>query len=110
LNEAIVLGIAASVSSEPDTGGKERKYMNNTTKYSDAPANIEESLEDAEVIGDFLPTPDKLLRISEKERITIAVDKGSLELYKLYAKKHNTKYQSMMNGVLISYAEKFLRK
>jgi len=84
--------------------------MSNTINYTDAPADIEQSLDDATIIGDFLPSPAELAGKSEKEKITIAVDKNSLDLFKKYAKKHNTKYQPMINGILSSYADKFLSK
>ena len=92
-------------------GGKERKYMSttiNTTNYTDAPSDIDEALDNAIVVDDFLPSPAELVSRVEKEKITISVDKHSLELYKKYAKKHHTKYQPMINGVLSSYADKFL--
>lgn len=84
--------------------------MSNTTTYTDAPADVEQSLEDGVVVGDFLPSPAELVRKTEKEKITIAVDKHSLELFKQYAKTHNAKYQTMINGVLDAYADKFLSK
>jgi hypothetical protein len=92
----------------PDIGGKERRYMSNKINYTDAPVDIEESLDDANIVSDFLPSPAELVSKGEKEKITILVDKRSLDLYKKYAKKHNTKYQPMINGVLSSYADKFL--
>lgn len=84
--------------------------MSNTTNYTNAPADIEEALENAELVSDFLPSPEKLVQKMEKEKITIAVDKRSLELFKRYAKTHNAKYQTMINGVLDAYADKFLAK
>lgn len=82
--------------------------MSNKTSYSDAPAEIEQALNSAVIIDDFLPSPDELVRKEEKEKITLAVDKRSLDLFKQYAKKHNAKYQTMLNRVISSYAEKFL--
>ena len=84
--------------------------MSNTINYTNAPADIEESLDDAVIVTDFLPSPAELVTRVEKEKITIAVDKHSIDLFKAYAKKHNTKYQPMINGVLSSYADKFLNK
>ncbi len=84
--------------------------MSNTTKYTNAPEDDELSLEEAVSVSDFLPSPSELVRKTEKEKITIAVDKQSLELYKKYAKKHNAKYQPMMDNVLSAYADKFLSK
>lgn len=93
-----------------DIGGKGREYMSGTINYSDAPEDIEESLDRAVIIDDFLPAPEQLFRKVEKERITIAIDKENLDRFRRYAKAHDTKYQTMINGVLSSYAEKFLNK
>ena len=82
--------------------------MSNTINYTDAPADVEQSLDDATIVSDFLPSPNELVRRTKKEKITISIDKDSLDLYKKYAKKHNTKYQPMINGVLSSYADNFL--
>jgi hypothetical protein len=84
--------------------------MSNTINYTDAPSDIDEALDNATIVSDLLPSPKELIMRSEKEKITISVDKRSLELYKEYAKKHNTKYQPMINGVLSSYADRFLNK
>lgn len=84
--------------------------MSNRINYTNAPADVEESLDTATVITDFLPSPAELVRRAEKEKITIAIDKHSLDLFKEYAKKHNAKYQTMMNDVLGSYADKFLSR
>lgn len=92
------------------TGGKERKYMSNNVNYTDAPKDLEQSLEEAVAVNDLLPSPSELVRKVEKEKITIAIDKHSLNLFRKYAKKHNAKYQNMINGVLDAYADKFLSK
>jgi len=84
--------------------------MTKTINYTDAPEDIERALESAAKMDDFLPSPSELVRKIEKEKITIAVDKRSLDLFKQYAKKHNAKYQTMINGVLGSYADKFLSR
>ncbi len=84
--------------------------MTKTINYTDAPAEIQRALESATVMEDFLPSPSQLVRKTEKEKITIAVDKHSLALFKQYAKKHDAKYQTMINGVLSSYADKFLSR
>jgi len=82
--------------------------MTNDIKYTDAPADVEDALDNAAVVADFLPSPAELVRKAEKEKITIAIDKRSLDLFKKYAKKHDGKYQTMMNDVLGAYADKFL--
>ena len=82
--------------------------MTSSVRYTDAPADIDYALDGAIVIDGLLPAPSELIRKIEKEKITIAIDKDSLDLFKQYAIKHNAKYQSMINGVLSSYADKFL--
>lgn len=84
--------------------------MNTVTNYTNAPTDITQALNDAVAIDDLLPSPAELVRKTEKERITIAIDKHSLDLFKQYAKEHDAKYQTMINGVLGSYAERFLKR
>jgi predicted DNA binding CopG/RHH family protein len=84
--------------------------MTDKTHYTDAPTDIADTLRSAIAIDDFLPSPDQLVLKTEKEKITIAIDKHSLELFKQYAEKHNAKYQTMINSVVTSYANKFLAK
>lgn len=93
-----------------DTGGKVRSYMTNNIKYTDAPDDIEAALDEVVVVANMLPSPAQLVRKSAKEKITIAIDKDSLELFKKYAKRHDAKYQSMINDVVGAYADKFLRR
>ena len=84
--------------------------MSNNDNYTDAPADITQALQDAVPIEYFLPSPDKLILKTKKEKITIAIDRQSLDAYKRYAKKNNAKYQTMINGVVSSYADKYLTK
>lgn len=84
--------------------------MTDKVKYTDAPADVDRALENAVTVNELLPVPSELVRKSEKEKITIAIDKRSLALFKQYAKNHDAKYQTMINGVLSSYADKFLSR
>ncbi len=84
--------------------------MTSGINYTDAPDDIDEAIDEATIVADLLPSPSQLIRKTEKEKITIAIDKRSLELFKQYAEKHNAKYQTMINGVVSSYADKFLGK
>ncbi len=84
--------------------------MKSIINYTDAPADIEQALDNATIVTDLLPSPEDLILKEEKEKITIAVDKRSLDLFKRYAKRHDAKYQNMINGVIDAYADKFLTK
>lgn len=80
--------------------------MSNDDGYTDAPDDINEALEHAVIVDDFLPSPAEFISRAKKEKITISIDKHSLDFYKSYARKHNAKYQTMINDVLGSYADK----
>lgn len=82
--------------------------MTNKINYADAPADIERALDEATITSDLLPSPAELVRKTEKEKITIAIDKRSLDLFKQFAKKHDAKYQTMINDLVGAYADKFL--
>jgi hypothetical protein len=70
-----------------DIGEKERNYMiTKSIKYIDAPAGLDQALDDATIVSNMLPSPADLVRKTEKEKITIAIDKHSLDLFRTYAK------------------------
>ena len=89
----------------PDIGEKEKENMKKKIEYSDAPKRVAESI--SEKIDDFLPPPDRLIRKSEKVKITITLDCESVAFFKASAKKNNVKYQTMINEILSKYAERY---
>ena len=84
--------------------------MTNKVKYTNAPTDVDDALDDAHIVSDLLPSPAELVRKTEKEKVTMLLDKRSVELFRAYAKKRNAKYQSMINGVVTSYADKYLSR
>jgi predicted DNA binding CopG/RHH family protein len=78
--------------------------------YTDAPKSVEAALDEAQVIDDFLPPPEQLIRRSKKEKITITLDSTAVRFFKTEAKRQNTKYQTMINEVVSRYAEQYLQK
>ena len=76
-------------------------------KFGDAPKRVAESISLSERIDDFLPPPDRLIRKSEKVKITITLDCESVAFFKASAKKNNVKYQTMINEILSKYAERY---
>lgn len=66
-------------------------------KYTDEPMN------QAEVIADFLPSPEQLAFKEETVKITIALSKSSLDFFKEKAVKHNTPYQKMIRRLVDEY-------
>ena len=77
-------------------------------RYEQAPSDISEAIEQAEVIADFLPPPDQLVLKEETVRITLNLNKKSVDFFKLRARENGIPYQRMIRKVLDIYAERFL--
>ena len=77
-------------------------------KYTDAPPEIKEAIEQSEIIEDFLPSPDQLVFKEDNVKVTLDLSKRSIRLFKRYAKKRGFKYQRMIRNLLDHYADKKL--
>ncbi len=84
--------------------------MSSQRKYEKAPSDIAEAIEQAEVILDFLPPPDQLVLREETVRVTLNLNKRSVDFFKIRARENGVPYQSMIRKVLDIYAERFLRE
>ena len=76
--------------------------------YVNTPSDIAEAIEQAEIIEDFLPPPDQLVLKEETVRITLNLNKKSVDFFKLRAKENGIPYQRMIRKVLDIYAERFV--
>jgi hypothetical protein len=56
------------------------------------------------VVPDFLPPPEELLPPGATLKVTIALDRASVEFFKSRARSCGGKYQRMMREVLRRYA------
>lgn len=84
------------------TGAKKENYMNKNTNKT-----IRGTFGDMKEVKDFLPSPEELvLKSSEKVKVTLTLDKKSLDFFKKEAKKHNSPYQRMIRNLLTEYASK----
>ena len=82
--------------------------MNKKNKiYTEAPNNISKTIQEGEIVTDFLPPPDKLLRKEPKVKITITLNSGSVDFFKKHAQQNNVKYQTMINEVLDKYVQRY---
>jgi len=85
--------------------------MNKNSKiYAEAPKNVSKAIIEGEIIADFLPPPEKLVRKEPKIKITITLNSGSIDFFKKHARKNNVKYQTMINEVLDKYVQKYGKK
>ena len=92
----------------PDIGEKGDTNMNRRKQiYTDAPKNISKAIVEGEIIADFLPPPEKLIRKEPKVKITITLNSGSVEFFKKHARRNNVKYQTMINELLDRYVQKY---
>jgi predicted DNA binding CopG/RHH family protein len=96
---------------ELDIGEKENINMNKKQIiYTEAPKSISKGITGGEVIADFLPPPEELIRKEPKVKITIALNSGSVDFFRKFAKKNKIKYQTMINEILDKYVQKYKEK
>ena len=82
--------------------------MSKTKKYTDAPADIAEELENSVPIEDFLPSPESIANLLKKQEtipVTMKLKKETIARYKRFADKKGIKYQTFVYSVLDSYAK-----
>lgn len=84
--------------------------MSSEKKYESAPADIAQAIEQAEVIPDFLPSPDQLVLKEETVRVTLNLNRSSVEFFKMKARENGVPYQGMIRKVLDLYASQFLHR
>ena len=58
-------------------------------------------------VKDFLPSPEQLVMKEENVKVTISLNKSSIEYFKREAQKNNTSYQRMIRRLLDWYASKY---
>jgi len=71
--------------------------MKSKIKYTDEP------LGKVRVVPDFLPSPEQLAFKEDKVKITISLNKSSLDFFKEQAELHKTAYQKMIRNLLDAY-------
>ena len=84
-----------------------KKRKKKKRKHGKAPSDVAEAIEQAEVIRDFLPPPDQLVLREETVRVTLNLNKKSVDFFKVKAQENGVPYQSMIRKVLDIYAEQF---
>lgn len=58
-------------------------------------------------VGDFLPPPNQLAVPEETKKVTISLNKSSIDFFKHQAERYHTKYQRMIRRLLDSYAMQY---
>ena len=69
-------------------------------KYTSDPLEME-------VVEDFLPPPESLVRRQDIVKVTIGLSKPTVEFFKTRARQNDTQYQRMIRQLLDLYASRF---
>ena len=58
-------------------------------------------------VKDFLPPPGELAYPEPTLKVTLSLNRSSVEFFKHQARKHHTKYQRMIRELLDHYASRY---
>lgn len=66
-----------------------------------------ESLGKIKIVDDFLPKPKDLVFKDENVKITLFLNKSTVDFFKKQATKHHSRYQKMIRTLLDRYTEHY---
>ena len=75
--------------------------MKKKIKYSN------EKIGELEIIDDFLPRPEDLVFNEERVKVTLNLNKSSIDFFKKIAKEHGSQYQKVIRNLLDSYTSHY---
>ena len=75
--------------------------MKKKIKYSN------EEIGKVEIIKDFLPSPEELVFKEDTVKITLNLNRTSIEFFKKIAKDHGSQYQKVIRNLLNSYTSHY---
>ena len=58
-------------------------------------------------VKDFLPPPEKLVMPQRTVKVTIILNKSSVDFFKNQANKHRAKYQKMIRNLIDQYVMRY---
>lgn len=88
---------------EQDIGERKGVYMNKKIKIGDIVMGTHGKMER---VADFLPRPEELiLKGSPQEKITITLDKETLDFFRAKAAELKAPYQRMIRNLLQEYVK-----
>lgn len=79
--------------------------MKNNKQASEKINYTDEPLGEIRVIPDFLPSPSELAFREETVKITITLNKKSVDFFKAQGGKHHTQYQRLIRNLIDAYVE-----
>ena len=75
--------------------------MKKKIKYSN------EKIGELQIIDDFLPRPEDLVFNEERVKVTLNLNKSSIDFFKKIAKEHGSQYQKVIRNLLDSYTSHY---
>jgi|AP82_1055514.scaffolds.fasta_scaffold392514_1 predicted DNA binding CopG/RHH family protein len=84
--------------------------MNKKTIYSRAPDDIGKAILAADRVDDFLPPPSELVVRDEIVKVTINLNRRTLDFFKSRAGESDVSYQAMIRRVLDLYTNHYVDK
>lgn len=75
--------------------------MKSKINYSDEP------LGELRVVKDLLPPPERLILKEDQVKVTISLNKKSVDFFKRIAREHKTSYQKMIRRVIDLYSAQY---
>ncbi len=75
--------------------------MKKKIKYSD------ERIGKLEIVDDFLPSPEELVFNEERVKVTLNLNRSSIDFFKKIAKEHGSQYQKVIRNLLDSYTSHY---
>ncbi len=75
--------------------------MKKKIKYSD------EKIGKLEIVDDFLPSPEELVFNEERVKVTLNLNRSSIDFFKKIAKEHGSQYQKVIRNLLDSYTSHY---
>jgi len=85
--------------------------MKKNVKYTNAPKDIEDSLNRSTVIPNFAPLPEQVRELAAKKakkQVSIYLSADTIERFKAAAKRDGGRYQTMISDVLDTYTQQHL--
>ena len=66
-----------------------------------------EPIGDIKIVKDFLPSPEELVFKRKSIKVTMALDKESVDFFKKIAQRNHVPYQTMIRNLINSYVAKY---
>jgi hypothetical protein len=75
--------------------------MKNKIRYKDEPIGT------LKVVKDFLPPPEQLVLKEDNIKVTISLNRASVDFFKKEANKYKTSYQKMIRRIVDLYVSQY---